>query len=69
MPEVITHEHTGFIVPPNDSVTLGRYIEKLATDLTLAAAIGRAGKRVAEQRYTWDAAARRCLEGYRTLGA
>jgi len=69
MPEVITHEHTGFIVPPNDSVTLGSYIEKLATDPTLAAAIGRAGKRVAEQRYTWDAAARRCLEGYRTLGA
>lgn len=69
MPEIVTDGETAFIVPPSDPQALRQRLEQLISDPGLAAAIGAAGRKDVSKRFTWDAAARRCLEGYARLGA
>ncbi|MHC4063206.1 MAG: glycosyltransferase family 4 protein [Planctomycetota bacterium] len=45
MPEVITGPHLGLLVPPADSLQLSREMERLATDATSRAEMGRALRR------------------------
>lgn len=69
MPEIVTEGRTAFVVPPSDPPALRRRLELLIADSSLAAAIGAAGRQDVTERFTWDAAARRCIEGYLSLGA
>ena len=69
MPEIVTDGETAFIVPPSDVGALRQRLEQLIADPGLAAALGAAGRKDVSQRFTWDAAARRCLDGYARLGA
>jgi glycosyltransferase involved in cell wall biosynthesis len=69
MPEIVTEGKTAFIVPPSDPADLRRRLEQLVADPALATSIGAAGRQDVTERFTWDAAARRCLDGYVTLGA
>jgi glycosyltransferase involved in cell wall biosynthesis len=56
--EVLTHERTALLVPPDDPAALAQALERLAGDAALAAALGRAARALASQ-YTWAQRARR----------
>ncbi|HYN09159.1 MAG TPA: glycosyltransferase family 4 protein [Vicinamibacterales bacterium] len=56
--EVLTHERTALLVPPDDPAALGRALERLAGDATLAETLGRAAHALASH-YTWAQRARR----------
>ncbi len=60
---------TGFLVPPDDPVALGRRLAELRDDPSLAARMGQAGRQRVVNRFTWEAVASQLLAGYRTAVA
>jgi glycosyltransferase involved in cell wall biosynthesis len=65
LPEIVTPEVNGLLVPPNDPPALGAALAALAGGPARAAAMGHAARKTVEERFTWDAVVRRCLEIYR----
>jgi len=65
MPEVVEHGVTGFVVPPNDPVSLRAKLIWLSEHPGQAAAMGGAGRRRVLARFTWDRVVDRCLAIYR----
>jgi glycosyltransferase involved in cell wall biosynthesis len=51
-PEAMTHGESGLLVPPDDVGALAAAIDRLLDDPTTAAALGRAARRVIEQRFS-----------------
>lgn len=64
MPEVVEDGVTGFIVPPNDPVTLGQKINWLAAHPEAARKMGEAGRKRVLDKFTWPTVVQRCLEIY-----
>ena len=64
MPEVVVNGETGWVVPPNDPAALGERIAWLRDHPAEAAAMGRAGRRRVEERFTWASVVERCLDAY-----
>lgn len=64
MPEFVEEGVTGFIVPPNDPLSLRERINYLLQNPEAALKMGRAGRRAVSEKFTWDVAARRCLGAY-----
>ena len=64
MPEIVEHERTGFVVPPNDPAALGARLAWLRAHPGRAAAMGNAGRQRVLDRFTWDEVVSRCLEAY-----
>jgi glycosyltransferase involved in cell wall biosynthesis len=56
--EILTHERTALLVPPDDPAALAGALERLAADDGLAASLGRAAQALAAN-YTWSQRARR----------
>jgi colanic acid/amylovoran biosynthesis glycosyltransferase len=44
IPELVEHEHTGFLLPPRDSVALADALQRLFADKALCETLGRAGR-------------------------
>jgi glycosyltransferase involved in cell wall biosynthesis len=68
IPEVVVDGESGFLVPPGDIQALHDHLATLLYDPHRCDAMGRHGRAVACERFTWTACAHRCLEGYGTLG-
>lgn len=66
MPEVVEDGVTGFIVPPNDPVSLGEKLLWLRDHPEQARAMGQAARRRVLQKFTWPRVVKRCLEIYTT---
>jgi glycosyltransferase involved in cell wall biosynthesis len=64
LPEVVEDGVTGWVVPPNDVAALRTTMQGALNDPVTAAAFGAAGRRRVEERFTWEAVARRCLRAY-----
>ena len=56
--EVLTDGRTALLVPPGDAPALGRAMTRLAGDTALSAALGAAGRTLAND-YTWERRAER----------
>ena len=54
MPEIVTHEQEGFLVPINDSDALQKNIAKLIDDPELQERMGKNGRETVNQRFTID---------------
>jgi glycosyltransferase involved in cell wall biosynthesis len=65
MQDVISHEHTGLLVPPADGRALADAIARLADDRQLRRALGSEAHRVASARYTWQETAATFENAYR----
>jgi glycosyltransferase involved in cell wall biosynthesis len=63
--DVLTHEVTALLVPPDDADALGGAISRLQADPALRERIGRKARETALERYTWDARAGRILQAIR----
>ncbi len=69
LPDLVVPGVTGFVVPPGDPAALGDKIALLCRDPHLSVEMGRAAQRLAQERFTWEAAAERGLQLYgRVLG-
>lgn len=64
LPEVVRDGETGFLVTPGDVEELRERVAQLLSDRTLAARMGRAGRELVLDRFTWEACAQRCLNAY-----
>jgi starch synthase len=62
--EIVVHGKTGILVPPDDHVAMARAIEELARDPGRRAALGRAGRERALDKYSLEACANGVLAVY-----
>jgi glycosyltransferase involved in cell wall biosynthesis len=62
--EIVEHEVTGLVVPPNDPDALASKLQWIAEHPDAARAMGEAGRRRVLERFTWPAVAQRCLAIY-----
>jgi starch synthase len=53
IPDAVSDEETGLLVPPDDPPALARALERLLGDEALRARLGVAGRRVATERFAW----------------
>jgi glycosyltransferase involved in cell wall biosynthesis len=61
------HGYNGFLVPPQDSVTLAQMIEHVLVDPVLASKLGHHGRALAEERFDEAKVVERLQACYRTL--
>jgi len=64
IPEIVEHEVTGLLVPPDDPDALHQAITRLEHDTELADRVGAAGRERVRANFSWQAVARRYLELY-----
>jgi glycosyltransferase involved in cell wall biosynthesis len=62
--EVVEHERTGLLVPPEDPHALAAAIERLISDAELRARLGEQAAHLSETRYGWNRVARIVLDHY-----
>lgn len=67
LPELVEDGVNGFLVNPNSPGEIASRIDLLAGTPGLAERMGRAGRKMVEERFTWDMVADRCLEAYAQL--
>ena len=61
MPEIIEHDVTGYVVPPDDVSGLAQHLERLLTDPALRRQMGARGRERVITTFTWDHVARRMI--------
>jgi glycosyltransferase involved in cell wall biosynthesis len=64
LPEIVADGETGFLVPPGDIESLRDRLATVLSDHRLARRLGDGGRTLVEERFTWQACARRCLSAY-----
>lgn len=64
LPEVVEHEVTGLVVPPNDPAALGAAIRWMREHPAERRAMGARGRERVLQRFSWPAVVANCLEAY-----
>jgi len=52
IPEIISHEETGLLVPPGDPAALAEAMERLLDDRDTATRLGRAGRKIVLEKYS-----------------
>jgi glycosyltransferase involved in cell wall biosynthesis len=67
VPEIVEDGATGFLVPPGDVEALHDRLDQLLGDPALAQRMGRRGRELVCERFTWRAVAERCLASYAEL--
>ncbi len=67
IPEVIRHNHTGFIVPGADAEAMAYGMERLLASRERASALGRNGRETVERDYSLSRFAEKTLEAYRDM--
>jgi len=67
IPEAVEHGETGVLVEKGDVHALTYVIGQVASDVAKREAMGRAGRRVVEQRFTWRKNAEKTIEVYREV--
>jgi glycosyltransferase involved in cell wall biosynthesis len=65
LPEIVAHEATGLLVPPNDPAAISAALRRLAGDPLLWRRLATGARHLVEERFTWDLVAARCLAAYR----
>jgi glycosyltransferase involved in cell wall biosynthesis len=69
LPEVVRDGETGFLVTPGDVDELRGRLGQLLADRALAERLGRRGRELLLEQFTWEACAQRCLTAYEQLPA
>ncbi|MBV8384880.1 MAG: glycosyltransferase family 4 protein, partial [Planctomycetaceae bacterium] len=62
MPEMVVDGETGFTVPADDAASLADRLGRILRDPSLGRRMGEAGRRHAEQHFTWEMAAQKMHE-------
>ncbi len=67
LPEVVRDGESGRLVPAHDAAAMADALEELCRRSRLRAALGRRGRELVRERFTWEAQARRLAGYYRQL--
>ncbi len=67
IPDVVSHQETGLLVPPRDPVALAEAILTLYHDRNLASRLGDKGYEVVHQKFSTEAMAGQIIDLYKTL--
>ncbi len=65
LPEIVTPEVNGLLVPPNRPEAIREAILRLREDADFWARLSAGARRTVEEKFTWDRVADRCLKAYR----
>lgn len=65
LPDAVEDGVTGLLVPPRDVAALRAAVERLLSDADLRARLGTAGRRRAQDAFSWPAATRATIDAYR----
>jgi len=68
VPEIVTHERDGLLVPPGDIDALAAAIARLTSEPELRERLGRAARETVAKRFSLDSAVERLLAIYRRFG-
>ena len=66
LPEVVSDQHTGILVPPKDSIATAEALEKLIVDKELRHRMGRDGREYVLANYDWKKNVDQMIEFYRS---
>jgi glycosyltransferase involved in cell wall biosynthesis len=69
IPELVVHEETGLLVPPNDTISLAHTLEQFIRDRELRSRYGRAGRARIEQHFRIEQTVAPLLELFETASA
>ncbi len=69
LPEIVTPEVDGLLVPPNQPAAIGAAILRLRDEPGLWERLSAGARRTVEARFTWTRVADRCLEAYAECGS
>jgi glycosyltransferase involved in cell wall biosynthesis len=69
LPEIVTPEADGLLVPPNQPAEIGAAILRLRDEPGLWERLSAGARRTVEARFTWTRVADRCLEAYAECGS
>ncbi|HSS76415.1 MAG TPA: glycosyltransferase family 4 protein [Thermoanaerobaculia bacterium] len=64
LPEIVTPEVNGLLVPPNQPAAIGEAARRLTGEPELWARLAAGARRTVEERFTWERVVGRCLEAY-----
>jgi glycosyltransferase involved in cell wall biosynthesis len=64
LPEIVTPEVNGLLVPPNRPAAIAEAVLRLAREPELWARLASGARRTVEEQFTWERAVDRCLEAY-----
>ncbi|MCZ6802327.1 MAG: glycosyltransferase [Nitrospirae bacterium] len=64
IPEVLAHEETGFLVPPNDSEALKKHIDLLVRNPSLRSEMGKKGRELVVEKFSLQGMAERVEQWY-----
>jgi glycosyltransferase involved in cell wall biosynthesis len=67
IPDVITDDLNGYLVEPGDPIAIADRVQKLLADELLRHEMGKYGRQVVEQHFSWEAKAREILQVYGAL--
>ena len=67
IPEIVENGKNGVLVPPRDSKALANAIIKLLGNRDLASRMGVNGRKVVEEKYTWERVAKMTEKVYEEL--
>jgi len=65
IPDVITHDQTGLLVPQKDVEALAEAVCRVLTDRALSARLGKAGQACVQDKFSWDVITRQMMGLYR----
>ena len=68
LPEIVTPEVNGLLVPPNNPTAIAGTLERLRDDPDLWARLSSGARRTVEEKFTWDKVVDRCLAAYAEAG-
>ncbi|MGI9293849.1 MAG: glycosyltransferase family 4 protein, partial [Pseudomonadales bacterium] len=67
LPEIVRHEQTGLLVPPRDPPAIAAALVRLGRDSQLRDQLAATGQQLAQEKYSWQAAAQKTLAFYKQL--
>lgn len=62
IPEIVSADHTGLLVPPRSPEAMAHAMRRLIEDRDLSMRLGAAGRKTVEERFSWATVARRTTE-------
>lgn len=67
LPEIIHHEQTGLLVPPENPEAIAEALIRLARDPQLRESVALKGQQLAQEKYSWDAVAKQTIDYYQKI--
>lgn len=66
IPEIVEHGVNGLLSPPDDAGALTKHLARLIPDANLRSTMGSMGRRIVEDRFSWQKIAERFVQVYRS---